>query len=161
MAEDEQGGRGSLAVGTSTGRKRRILATLEQKENLWKQLEENDDATLERHCQLWEERKGIRVSVSTMSRGIRNSSAGPTKKTASIATMVLATARDGGLTRKKGLVSFQRLLGATERDEQARSSFRERRNWDKNVTLISSITSEGMGASMSIEGPSDTESFSL
>ena len=35
------------------------------------------------------------------------------------------------------------------------------RNWGKNVTLISSITLEGMRASMSIEGSSDTESFSL
>jgi transposase len=35
------------------------------------------------------------------------------------------------------------------------------RNWGKNVTLISSITTEGMGASMSIQGSSDTESFSL
>ena len=35
------------------------------------------------------------------------------------------------------------------------------RNWGKNVTLISSITPEGMGASMSIEGSSDTESFGL
>jgi transposase len=35
------------------------------------------------------------------------------------------------------------------------------RNWGKNVTLISSITLSGMGASMSIEGSSDTESFGL
>ena len=35
------------------------------------------------------------------------------------------------------------------------------RNWGKNVTLISSISLEGMGASMSIEGSSDTESFGL
>ena len=35
------------------------------------------------------------------------------------------------------------------------------RNWGKNVTLISSITIEGMGPSMSIEGSSDTESFGL
>ena len=35
------------------------------------------------------------------------------------------------------------------------------RNWGKNVTLISSISVEGMGPSMSIEGSSDTESFSL
>jgi transposase len=55
----------------STGRKRRILATLEEKEALWRQLEENDDATLERHCELWEEKQGVRVSVSTMSRTIR------------------------------------------------------------------------------------------
>jgi transposase len=55
----------------STGRKRRILATLEQKKALWKQLEENDDATLEHHCELWEQRTGVAVSVSTMSRAIR------------------------------------------------------------------------------------------
>jgi transposase len=55
----------------STGRKRRILSTLEQKKALWKQLQENDDATLERHCELWEERTGVRVSISTMSRAIR------------------------------------------------------------------------------------------
>jgi transposase len=55
----------------STGRKRRILATAEEKRALWEQLEENDDATLERHCELWEERRGVRVSLATMSRAIR------------------------------------------------------------------------------------------
>jgi transposase len=89
---------------------------------------------------------------------------------------------------------------ATERDERARSAFRERlkgvdpkrllfvdesstnialtprygrapkgerargrapRNWGKNVTLISSISVEGMGPSMSIEGSSDTDSFGI
>lgn len=91
----------------------------------------------------------------------------------------------------------KKTLAATERDEEARSSFRERlrsvdverlvfvdesstniaftpryarapkgerahgkvpRNWGKNVTLISSITLEGMGPSMSIEGSSDSRS---
>jgi len=55
----------------STGRKRRILSTTEEKRALWKQLQENDEATLERHCQLWEERQGVRVSNATMSRAIR------------------------------------------------------------------------------------------
>jgi transposase len=55
----------------STGRRRRILATLEEKRLLWGQLEENDDATLERHCELWEQKTGTRVSISTMSRAIR------------------------------------------------------------------------------------------
>lgn len=61
-----------LSPGVSTGRRRRILATLEEKEALWKQLEENDDATLERHCELWEHKTGVLVSVATMSRAIRN-----------------------------------------------------------------------------------------
>jgi transposase len=60
-----------LAPGTSTGRKRRILADAEERRALWEQLEENDDATLERHCQMWEERRGVRVSRSAMSRAIR------------------------------------------------------------------------------------------
>ncbi len=91
-------------------------------------------------------------------------------------------------------------MGATERDEEARSFFRKHlrsvdpgrlvfvdesstnialtpryaraprgkraygkapRNWGKNVTLISSITMEGMGPALSIQGSSDTESFGL
>jgi|SRR5215210_2635024 len=61
-----------LSPGVSTGRRRRILSTPEEKEALWKQLEENDDATLERHCQMWQEKRGVRVSVSAMSRAIRH-----------------------------------------------------------------------------------------
>ena len=56
----------------TTGRKRRILGTLEEKRALWQQLEENDDATLERHCEMWEEKRGVRVSRSTMSRALRH-----------------------------------------------------------------------------------------
>ena len=61
-----------LSPGVSTGRRLRILATPEEKKALWEQLEENDDATLERHCQMWEEKRGVRVSVATMSRTIRH-----------------------------------------------------------------------------------------
>ena len=53
LAEDEKrGGKKDLWPGTSTGRKRRILVTLEEKRALWRQLEENDDAALEHHCQM-------------------------------------------------------------------------------------------------------------
>lgn len=60
-----------LSPGASTGRKRRILRTLEEKRALWRQLEDNDDATLERHCEIWEQKTGALVSISTMSRAIR------------------------------------------------------------------------------------------
>jgi len=62
---------GDLAPGRSTGRKRRILSSAEERRALWEQLEENDEAPLERHCELWEERRGVRVSVATMSRAVR------------------------------------------------------------------------------------------
>lgn len=61
-----------LSPGTSTGRKRRILADAEERRALWEQLEKNDDATLERHCELWEQERGVRVSPSAMSRAIRH-----------------------------------------------------------------------------------------
>src|ERR671932_2576261 len=50
-----------LSPGFSTGRRRRILSTPEEEGLLWVQLEENDDATLERHCQLWEQKTRVRV----------------------------------------------------------------------------------------------------
>jgi transposase len=61
-----------LSPGISTGRKRSILASAEEKRALWEQLEANDDATLERHCEMWEQKLGVRVSVSAMSRAIRH-----------------------------------------------------------------------------------------
>ncbi len=89
-------------------------------------------------------------------------------------------------------------MGASERDEEARSAFRERlksldlnklvfvdesgtnitlaplygwapkgeraygkapRNWEKNVTLIASLSTGGIGAAMSVEGATDGAAF--
>src|SRR5215213_1007186 len=47
------------------------IATIEARSALWRQLEENDDATLERHCELWETKLGDRVSIPTMWRAVR------------------------------------------------------------------------------------------
>jgi transposase len=60
-----------LSPGVSTGRRRRILSTPEEEGLLWEQLEVNDDATLQRHCELWEQKTGVRVSISAISRAIR------------------------------------------------------------------------------------------
>jgi transposase len=49
---------GDLAPRRSTGRRRRILSTDEERRALWVQLEGSPDATLERHRELWEERRG-------------------------------------------------------------------------------------------------------
>src|SRR5215212_635160 len=87
-----------LSPGVSTGRRRRILSTPEEGRLLWSQLEENDDAILERHCELWEQKTGVRVSISAMSRAIR---------------------------QKLGWTYKKKTLGATERDEGSRSAFRE------------------------------------
>jgi transposase len=60
-----------LKAKPSPGRTPRILSTLEERRALWAQLEANEDATLERHCELWERHRGVRVSVATMSRAVR------------------------------------------------------------------------------------------
>lgn len=56
-------------------------------------------------------------------------------------------------------IAFTPRYARAPKGERAKGS--APRNWGKNVTLISSITLSGMGPSMSIEGSSDTESFSL
>lgn len=55
----------------SPGRTSHILASAEHRRALWEQLEANDEATLERHCELWRHKQGVRVSLATMSRAIR------------------------------------------------------------------------------------------
>ena len=60
-----------LEPGRSPGRTPSICASVGERRALWRQLEENDDATLERHCELWENERGVRVSVCTMSRAVR------------------------------------------------------------------------------------------
>lgn len=56
-------------------------------------------------------------------------------------------------------IAFAPRYGRSPKGERARG--KAPRNWGKNVTLISSITATGMGPSMSIEGSSDTDSFSI
>ena len=61
---------GDLAPKPSPGRRPSICATVEERRRLWKQLEENSEATLQRHCELWEKERGVKVSISTMSRAV-------------------------------------------------------------------------------------------
>jgi transposase len=60
-----------LDPGRSPGRTPSICAGAEEKRALWRQLEGNAEATLERHCGLWEKERKVKVSVSTMSRAVR------------------------------------------------------------------------------------------
>jgi transposase len=62
---------GRLDPGRSPGRTPSICASVEERRALWRQLEENSEATLERHCELWEKEQKVKVSISTMSRAVR------------------------------------------------------------------------------------------
>ena len=60
---------GDVKAKPHPGRSPRKFAPLQA--GLAAQLEAHDDATLEVHCQLWQEQHGVRVSPSTMGRAIR------------------------------------------------------------------------------------------
>lgn len=62
---------GSAAPKRRPGMRRRVGATVEGRRALWRQLQENREATLEEHRRLWERERGVRVSVATMSRAVR------------------------------------------------------------------------------------------
>jgi transposase len=62
---------GEIGPPRSPGRTPSLTATVAQRRALGRQLEENDRATLERHCELWESKHGDRVSVPTMWRAAR------------------------------------------------------------------------------------------
>jgi transposase len=60
-----------VAPKPSPGRKAKILDFPAYKKALWEQLEENDTATLQEHCEMFEKKRGVWVSVATMSRAVR------------------------------------------------------------------------------------------
>ena len=53
------------------GRKAKIFESYDLKKTLWEQLEDNDTATLQEHCEMFEKSRGVSVSVATMSRTVR------------------------------------------------------------------------------------------
>lgn len=62
---------GDLAPKPSPGRRAKISESPAHRRALWRQLQENDTATLEEHCGMFEEERGVWVSVATMSRAVR------------------------------------------------------------------------------------------
>ena len=60
-----------IAPKPSPGRTSKILADPDHRRDLWRQLEENDTATLREHSEMFEGECGISVSVATMSRAVR------------------------------------------------------------------------------------------
>ncbi len=111
---------------------------------------------LERHCELWEEERGVRVSITTMRRAVRKLSWIYKKSLA-------ATERDEGKRRawheRLRDVDPRRLIFVDKCSPnvrmvplRARAPKGERalgkkapRNWKENVTLISSISLAGGG----------------
>lgn len=70
---------GRLAAKAPPGRSAFISA--EAYEQLREQVRQHNDATLARHCELWEEQQGVKVSVAVMCRTLQRASL-PLKKDA-------------------------------------------------------------------------------
>ncbi len=60
-----------IAPKPSPGRRAKIMDNPAHRRALWRQLERNDTATLEEHTEMFEEERGVSVSVATMSRAVR------------------------------------------------------------------------------------------
>jgi len=60
-----------IAPKPSPGRTSKILASPQHRRALRRQLRENDTATLEQHCEMLRNGRGVSVSVATMSRAVR------------------------------------------------------------------------------------------
>src|SRR5919107_415588 len=58
-------------IAPKPGRTSKILDDPDHRRALWRQLEENDTATLREHSEMFEKERGISVSVATMSRAVR------------------------------------------------------------------------------------------
>lgn len=54
-------------------------------------------------------------------------------------------------------IALTRLYARAPRGERAYGQ--APRNWGKNITLIASLSTEGIGAAMSVEGPTDGAAF--
>ena len=59
-------------IAPKPGRTSKILDDPDHRRALWRQLEENDTATLREHSEIFEKERGISVSVATMSRAVRS-----------------------------------------------------------------------------------------
>ncbi len=115
---------------------------------LLSQLDTHPDATLTEHCQIWETTQGMQVSAATMSRAIQRLN----------------------WTRKK------KALQASEQKEEERAAWREQaqtldagklifidvaRNKRANITLLASLSLQGMGEALILEGSADTTTFEI
>jgi hypothetical protein len=135
-------------------------------------LKSNADLTLSEHCEAFFDETGVEVSEATMSRAIaRLPGRWPLKKVTdspgtrrggerfvAVAGFSLRCKKAGVLKDGSGThVSMDRLRSRAPRGVRAYG--RVPKNRDKNVTLIASMSLQGIGESMCFEGATDAAAF--
>lgn len=139
---------------------------------LLSQLHTHPDATLTEHCQIWETTQGMQVSSATMSRAIQRLNWTRKKKTLQASEQKeeeRAVWREQAQTLDAGKVIFLDECGSNIALTQmtARSPKGERvygaapRNKRANITLLASLSLQGMGEALILEGSADTGAFEI
>lgn len=139
---------------------------------LREQLEAHPDATLEQHCSLWERQQGMKVSSATMSRAIHRLDWTRKKKTlgaserseeARAAWRKQAETLDAKqlvfLDECGSHIALTPLYARAPKGQRAYGSVP--RNRRANMTLIASLSLQGMGEALILEGSADAQAFEI
>jgi transposase len=161
---------GEVKVKTIPGRPSKKGAALQA--GLRSQLEANPDATLAEHCQLWETTQGVQVSSATMSRAIHRLDWTRKKKTLRASEQKEADRaawRERAQTLDAGKLIFldecgshialTRLYARSPRGKRACGAIP--RNRRANITLLASLSLQGMGEALILEGSADSTAFEI
>jgi transposase len=136
------------------------------------QLEMHPDATLQEHCEFWEAEHGIQVSTATMSRAIQRRGWTRKKKTLRaseqneedrVAWREQAQTLDAGklvfVDECGSNIALTRLYSRSPKGKRACGTVP--RNRRANITLLASLSLQGMGEALILEGSADTTAFEV
>jgi transposase len=139
---------------------------------LLSQLDAYPDATLAEHCQIWETTQGVQVSSATMSRAIQRLNWTRKKKTLQaseqkeeerVAWREQAQALDAGklvfIDECGSNIALTRLYARSPKGKRAYGAIP--RNRRANITLLASLSLQGMGEALILEGSADAPVFEL
>lgn len=139
---------------------------------LLSQLEAHPDVTLAEHCQFWEATHGMHVSSATMSRAITRLNWTRKKKTICASEQIEAD-RAAWREQAKELdasklvfidecgsnIALTRLYARSPKGKRVYGSVP--RNRRANITLLASLSLQGMGEAFLLEGSADSAVFEL
>lgn len=139
---------------------------------LQQQLNAYPDATLAEHCQIWETTQGVQVSSATMSRAIQRLNWSRKKKTLRASEQKeeeRAAWREQAQQLPAGKLVFvdecgsnialTRLYARSPKGKRAYGAIP--RNRRANITLLASLSLQGMGEALILEGPADRAVFEV
>ncbi len=136
------------------------------------QLDAYPDATLAEHCQLWESSQGIKVSTATISRAIQRLDWTRKKKTLRASEQKEGD-REAWRAQAQTLdasklifidecgsnIALTRLYARSLKGKRAYSAIP--RNRRANITLLASLSLQGMGEAFILEGTADAAAFEI